>query len=223
RSKRAQPAAVATITDPTENIAVVIKRCTPPGKVKVWMTNIAKIPNAAAPPTGANHSSVGADENCACAGSSDTTHTEAKPVVPSTADTPQRGAAVIRTGHVSAKVTTSADMTTGPVSAGRLGKNAVNTANTVAAATAVKAEIVLRTSLSCHVGLPDPRWQTVPSRDLTGTVIVVALLICVCLLLPKPSVRFLSFANLPIHQLWSTRMNLLAIKLGLSSMPGTPG
>lgn len=65
-------------------------------------------------------------------------------------------------------------MTTGPVRAGRLGKNAINTANTVAAATAVKAEIVLRTSLSCHVGLPDPGWQTVPSRDLTGTVIVGA-------------------------------------------------
>src|SRR5699024_11767588 len=115
-----------------------------------------------------------AGTTCADQGNGDTTHTDAKPLAPSPADTPQRGAAVIRTGHVSAKVTTSADMTTGPVSAGRLGKNAVNTANTVAAATAVKAEIVLRTSLSCHVGLPDPGWQTVPSRDLTGTVIVVA-------------------------------------------------
>src|SRR5699024_12853033 len=99
-SKMVQPAAVATMTDPTEYMAVVIKRCTPAGKVNVWMTNIAKIPNAPAPPTGANHSSVGADENCACAGNSDKTQTEAKPVAPSTDDTPQREAAVFRTVHV---------------------------------------------------------------------------------------------------------------------------
>lgn len=62
----------------------------------------------------------------------------------------------------------------GPVKTGRLGKNTVISANTVAAATAVKAEIVLRTPPSCHVGLVDPGWKTAAPRDLTGTVIVVA-------------------------------------------------
>lgn len=62
----------------------------------------------------------------------------------------------------------------GPVRAPRLGKNVVTTANNVAAETVVKAEIVLRTSPSCHVRVPVPGWKTVSARDLTGTVIVVA-------------------------------------------------
>lgn len=132
------------------------------------------MPNAPAPPIGASHSSVGADEKSAWAGNKDTDQTAARPVAPNIAETPHRVPAVHRTGHVNAKTITSAETTKGPVRAGRLGKNAVNTAKIVAAETVVKTEIVLRTPLSCHVSAPHLGWKTVSARDLTGTVIVGA-------------------------------------------------
>jgi len=65
--------------------------------------------------------------------------------------TPQRGVALTVTGHAIAKSTTRAEITSGPVSLGNEGTNTVTTASSVAAATVVKAEIVLRTLPSCHV------------------------------------------------------------------------
>src|SRR5699024_12459388 len=100
-----------------------MKRITPPGRVNDCMINIARIPNAAAPPTGANHNSVGAEENTAWAGNRDTVQTAARPVTPRIIDTPQRGAEVHSTGQVSATTTTSTDTTKGPDRAPKLGKN----------------------------------------------------------------------------------------------------
>lgn len=78
------------------------------------------------------------------------------------------------TGQPNANTTTKSDMTTGPVTAGRLGKNTVTTANSVAVTTVVEAEIVLRTLLSCHARDDVPGSKTHARRNLTGTVIVVA-------------------------------------------------
>lgn len=54
-------------------------------------------------------------------------------------------------GQASANANTSADMISGLITNDRLGKNTVTSANKVAAVTAVRAEIVLRTLPSCHV------------------------------------------------------------------------
>src|SRR5699024_2406365 len=106
RNSRAHPAATAEITAPTASMAVVSERLTPPGNVKVCMTNISNTPRAMAPPTGANHSSSARSENRVPTGNKLTSHTANKPGTASPALTPHRGLALTVTGHAKEKITT---------------------------------------------------------------------------------------------------------------------
>src|SRR5699024_7618579 len=130
--------------------------------MKKWIS----MPSAAAPPTGASHISLACEEKVVSAGSKATVHTAAKPTAPSPALTPQRGLVLTSMGQATANRATSTEMTSGPVSLGRLGINTVTTAKTAAAATVVKAEIVVRTLPSCHGKVFIPPWKTTVPENL---------------------------------------------------------
>src|SRR5699024_2125679 len=159
------------------------------------MINTAKTPTATAPPTGASHNSVVVVENRAVTGSNATDQIANKPAIPKAAEISQRQTELTSLGQVSANITTSADITNGPVAAGRLGKNTVIKASRVAAVTVVKVKIVMRTLLSCHDRANAAGCKTAARRNLTKTVSVVACLICVCMLHPNPPISFPSYAN----------------------------
>src|SRR5699024_7344542 len=174
RSNIVQPAPVTAITAPRASMEVARKRSTPPGRLKIWRINTAKTPTATAPLTGASHSSVVVVENRAVTGSNATSQMANKPAIPRAAEIPQRQLGFTSLGQASANITTSPDITNGPVLTGRLGKNTVITASSAAAVTVVTAKIVLRTLLSCHDSVNAAGCKTAARRNLTKTVSVVA-------------------------------------------------
>src|SRR5699024_12521758 len=107
------------------------------------MINTAKTPTATAPHTGASHNSVVVVENRAVTGRNATDQIANKPAIPKAAEISQRQTELTSLGQVSANITTSADITNGPVAAGRMGRHTVSNARSGAALTAAQGAIVL--------------------------------------------------------------------------------